>query len=190
MFLNSKLGVEKMKKIIKKIALILLALSGCVAYGTASLKEVTSVDNRFRFSLPSSFKQTEKAHPVTTRFKNGNYELAIEAFHKDFFDNSFTRFQAWRINREHLIYFSDIQRIKTNAVNINGYPIAAYYCEGESPSMFGTMYYQGYTYAIEMPNFYVLIRLLHSTMWRQNAMNRIKAEGYMRPLLESLTQID
>lgn len=152
------------------------------------VREVISADKHLRFNLSYSFRQTDKDSPAFTSFTNGRYQLKINTYHKDLYEHNFRRFQAAQFNHEQLIYFDDILRLRSDIMNVNGYPIVTFYGDGEDPSGFGTMYRQGYAYAVETPNFYVRVRLVYSAR-RMNAMDRIEAETYMRPLLESLTQI-
>lgn len=180
-----------MRNLLKKCLCILLMLCGCTACAPTSLKEVTSTNNQFRFSLPHGFTPTKSSVSEIMNFTKGRYDLTIGFHRKDIgndFYRDFKHFQRWQFHREQLIFFSDIRRAKINAVNVNGYPIAAVYGEGESPSMFGTMYRQGYAFALDTPGYYVHIRLVYSAR-SMNAMHRVKTEEMMRPLLESMTRI-
>lgn len=169
-------------KIIFPIILVII-FSGC-AHLT---REITTYDKNFTFKIPMSFRQTEKDHPVITSLVSGNYKIDIWARPKTIYEEGFKQFIRSNINREQLISLKEIRPLRTTVTNEKGYNIVSFYGEGEDPSWLWSLYSQGYAYAIETPDFFIRVRLVHSS-WQRNAMHRVKAEEYMRVLLESFRQ--
>lgn len=173
-------------KFIKKITALFLGI-GCLAC-SQSVRKITSNDKNFTFDVPNSFRQTDKGHPVITAFINGNYKFDVWAKEKTLYEGGIQQFFDWNFNREQLIFFRKITPIEIDFINKNGYQILAFYGEGQDPSgLFGPMNHQGYAYLIETPDFFVRVRLVHSSM-RTNALNKEKAVRYMRVVLENFQQ--